>query len=638
MHPTKLPEFMSNPDPDIYYGKGLCLDFETTNIESGTALNEDNRLLLAVWKVGDGPLMYKRGGELEQQELVAACNEADFLIAHNAKFELQWLHRCGYDIGSRPVWCTMVGEWVLAGNRKWRLNLDSCLERRGLPLKDQTISRLIKGGVCPSEIPKDMLLKYGAWDVDLTHQLFLQQRDVDMDGTRLVPVQYTRCLVTPALADMERNGLHLDATKVEKVYNEYEEEYNRVMYRLDQIAEGVNPRSPAQVAHFLYGTLGFEEKKDKSGNPIRNAPTKQFPDGQPKTDEATLLSLGAKTEAQKEFLALKKEQAGLASALDKNLAMFLGACKEKDGMIYASINQGRTVTHRLASSGRSTQYEMFDKPKGCQFQNLPRKFKDLFSPRNEGWLIAEADGSQLEYRVAGHVGNEPKINEEVHEGYDVHRFTASVMNQVTEDEVDHYQRTAAKADTFKPLFGGQSGTKRQKAYYKAFAEKYNQLRFTQDSWVIEVANTKKLQTEWGMTFHFPYAKYEGDWLNCKTNVYNIPIQSFATADIIPIALAYCWHRTRDLEMFLVNTVHDSIEAEFPPHERELFEEIAVQSLTHDVYEYLDSVYDVQFSVPLGVGMVIGKHWGVPLEGEDEITVQVETPYSVQSEMEHMYYE
>jgi DNA polymerase I-like protein with 3'-5' exonuclease and polymerase domains len=626
MSVSSIPEFMENPDPDIYYGHGLCLDFETTNIEKGTALNPDNRIILAAWTDGTGPIRYKWGGELEQQELVQACNEADFLIAHNAKFELQWLDRCGYDVGSRPVWCTMVGEWVIAGNRKMQWNLDACLERRGYKPKDQTVSKLIKGGVCPSDIPRSMLLKYCGIDVEQTYMLFLHQRDEGMEGTRLVPVQYTRCLVTPALADMEKNGLHLDATKVEEAYNEYYKEQAQVMEKLDEITGGINPRSPPQVAHFVYGELGFEEKKDKSGNPIRNAPSKQFPDGQPKTDETTLLSLGAKTSRQKEFIALKKKQAVLSSALDKNLSMFIGACKENDGMIYASINQCRTVTHRLASSGRRTQYEMFDAPKGCQFQNLPRKFKDLFSPRHEGWLIAEADGSQLEYRVAGHVGNEPRIRAEVLENYDVHKFTASVINQVPEDAVTHSMRTAAKAHTFKPLYGGQSGTKREQAYYQAFANKYEALRFTQDSWVIEVANTKQLQTEWGMTFHFPHARYEGDWLNCKTNVYNIPIQSLATADIIPIALAYFWHRTRDAKMFLVNTVHDSIEAEFPPNERELFEELAVQCLTYDVYEYLDTVYDVQFSVPLGVGMVIGQHWGVPLEGEDEVTIQVETPF------------
>lgn len=622
-----IPRYMKEPDPTVYmYGRPLFLDFETTNIEKGTALNDSNRIVLACWEDAEGTMHHKWGGEMEQKALVMACNDADFLVAHNAKFELQWLDRCGYDIGSRPVWCTMVGEWVISGNRRWKLSLDECLARRGMEQKDSTVNKLIKAGVCPSDIPRSLLLRYGLLDVRQTAQLFYHQRDIDFEGTRLLGVQYTRCLVIPPLADIEKNGLHLDSERVEKEYEEHVHQYQKVMAELDEITGGINPNSPPQVAHFVYGELGFTEKTDKSGNPIRNSATKQFPEGQPKTDEATLLSLGASTDEQKRFLRLKKEQAKLAAALNKNLSMFVGACREKNGMIYAALMQGRTVTHRLASAGRSTYYKMFDARKGCQFQNLPRKFKHLFSARKKGWLFAEADGSSLEFGTAGFVGKEPLIAEEIRSGYDVHRYTASVMFNKPEDEVTHGERTVSKRDTFKPLYGGRSGTPAQQRYYQAFTDKYPNLHASQEGWCIEAEATKKLETEWGMIFHFPHARYnQYGYLNCKTNVYNIPIQSLATADIIPIGLAYCWHRTRDMEMFLVNTVHDSIEAELPENERELFETIVVQSLTNDVYDYLYKVYDLEYTVPLGVGMVIGRNWGEPLEGEDEIKIQMETP-------------
>lgn len=625
----QLPEFLTNPNPELYRSSNyVYLDFETTNLEKGSALNPDNRVVLAVWKTPSGTY-YKFGNELDQVALVRACNEADFLVAHNAKFELQWLERCGYDIGSRPVFCTYAAEWVLGGNqyRYQQLSLDACLARRGLPQKTGIVKRLINSGVCPSEIPPELLLKYCAADVRLGDRLFKLQLQ-ETDGTRLLPVIFTRCLAIPPLADIETNGLHLDKTRVEQEYRKTLSEYNEVMAALDEITGGINPRSPQQVAAFVYGKLGFKEKTDRSGKAIRNKPTKQFPDGVPKCDEATLLSLGARTKEQKQFLELKKRQGALAAALDKNLSMFYGACLEHDGMIYAQLNQGTTVTHRLSSSGRSTYYKCFDDTKGCQFQNLPRIYKPLFSPRHEGWLFGEADGSQLEFRVAGHIGNDDVIRNEVRNKYDVHRFTASVMEQKPEEAISKEERTEAKKDTFKPLYGGRSGTKRQQAYYQAFQEKYHALVDVQEDWCIEVEATKRLETEWGMVFHYPEARFSADgWLNVKTKVYNIPIQSLATAEIIPIGLAYFWWRTRDAEMFLVNTVHDSIEAEFPPHERELFEQTAVQALTHDVYTYLETVYNVQFSVPLGVGMVIGKHWGEPLEGEDEISIDVETPYA-----------
>ena len=621
---SKLPDWLANPDPEVYHSPNyLALDFETTNIEKGSALNPDNRIVLSCWQNTSG-MHYSWGGEMEQQELVKACNEADFLIAHNAKFELQWLDRCGFDIGSKPVWCTMVGEWVLAGNRSWGIlaSLDDCLERRGLPTKVDLVKQMIRSGVCPSEIPESLLLKYCKDDTRLGYVLYRYQLH-EMRNTKLVPVVFTRCMVTAPLADIETNGLHLDAERVEKEYDRTLAELNEVLDELSVVAEGVNPQSPPQVAEFVYGELGFKEKCNKRGEPIRNPPTAKCPEGTRKTDEATLLSLGAKTKRQKKFMKLKKRQAKLASRLNKNLSLFMGACKEKGSMIYASINQCRTITHRLASSGRSTLFKMFPKPKGCQFQNLPRIYKKLFSSRREGWLIAEADYAQLEFGCAGHVGNEPLIAEEVISGYDVHTFTRDTINAVDKKDID---RTGAKRHTFKPLYGGQSGTRGEQAYYKAFGMKYHNLKATQDDWCIEVEMNKVLELPWGMRFYWPRARYDAQgWLNVKTNVYNTPIQSFATADIVPIGLTYAWHRARESEIMLVNTVHDSIEAEFPENERELFNDIVVQALVHDVYAYLDTVYDVQMTVPLGVEIVVGKNWGELLEGEEEINIQPPLP-------------
>lgn len=624
---SSIPTWLANPDPNVYLSDNyVTLDFETTNIEKGSPLVEANNIVLACWD-GGGGMDNQWGTELDMRRLVEACNNAAFLVAHNAKFELGWLARCGYDIGSRPVYCTMVGEWVLSGNRRWPLNLDACLERRGMESKDDTVSSLIKAGVCPSDIPRSLLYKYGAQDVVLTHALFLSQMR-EMRETKLLPVVYTRCIAIAPLADIETNGLCLDNEEVEKEYDTTMREYAEVLEELDTITGGINTRSPPQVATFVYGELGFSEKCDRQGKPIRNGATKQFPDGQPKTDEATLLSLTATSDEQVRFIKLKKRIAGLSSALDKNLSMFVGACREKDSLIYAELIQGRTVTHRLASAGRRTYYEMFDAFKGCQFQNLPRKYKRLFRARRTNWLMGEVDYTSLEFGTAGHVGNEPLIGKEIREGFDVHSYTQSVISKAGK----FITRTEAKAHTFKPLYGGQSGTRAEKAYYTDFAEKYSNLHDTQMGWCSTVGETKVLETEWGMRFYWPDARWQDSkWggkarLNVMTNVFNTAIQSFATADIVPIGLTHMWHRTRDHRMFLVNTVHDSIEAEFPPEERELFLELSQQSMLKDVYKYLLEVYNIQYSVDLGLGCTIGTNWGVLPDGEEEIIVKMQSPY------------
>jgi len=100
------------------------------------------------------------------------------------------------------------------------------------------------------------------------------------------------------------------------------------------------------------------------------------------------------------------------------------------------------------------------------------------------------------------------------------------------------------------------------------------------------------------------------------SIHNYPVQSFATADIIPIAITYQWHRMKALSMesFLTNTIHDSGITEVHPKEIELYKKIAVQASTTDVVTYLDRVYNIQFNVPLGTGIKVDTYWG---EGAEE---------------------
>jgi hypothetical protein len=81
---------------------------------------------------------------------------------------------------------------------------------------------------------------------------------------------------------------------------------------------------------------------------------------------------------------------------------------------------------------------------------------------------------------------------------------------------------------------------------------------------------KKLVTEWGLRYYWPYAKRDprNGYVNVTTAVCNYPVQALATAEIIPIALVYLWHRIGaeglDGFMRIVNTVHDSCPTEVHP--------------------------------------------------------------------------
>ena len=84
-----------------------------------------------------------------------------------------------------------------------------------------------------------------------------------------------------------------------------------------------------------------------------------------------------------------------------------------------------------------------------------------------------------------------------------------------------------------------------------------------------------------------------------------------------------WHRAREAEMYMVNTVHDDTIWELPEKEIELFHTLAVQGFTRDVYTYLKQVYDVDFSVCLGIGVKTGSHWSLGKETKIDVTPEGE---------------
>ena len=394
--------------------------------------------------------------------------------------------------------------------------------------------------------------------------------------------------------------MEIDGPAVEKEFRKELNESKKILGELSELTGGINPRSPKQVGEYLYDTLGFDELKDYSGNVSRTDA------GGRKTDEATISALKPSTPNQRRFIALFKSYIPIKKRLETLTKLY--DCSESKERIYAQFNQSVTATHRLSSSGR--KYKV-------QFQNIDVDFKRLFKARYPGWLMGDADAPQLEVKVAGELGNDEQIKKDIREHWDFHQFTGSIMYRKLLDQVTKKERKDSKPDTFKPIFGGTSGTAAQRRYYRAFQEKYHQLFGTQTGWANQVLLHKELRIPSGLIFYWPDCHLDGDYITHKTEIFNYPIQSFATADIIPITLVYMWYRLRSLgaRSFIVNTVHDSIVAEIHPEEKDLWEDIIKQAFTTDVYQYLEKVYNFKFSLPLGVGYTIADRWG---EGTEEL--------------------
>ena len=230
-------------------------------------------------------------------------------------------------------------------------------------------------------------------------------------------------------------------------------------------------------------------------------------------------------------------------------------------------------------------------------------YKHLYRAPRDGELVGETDGSQLEFRVAVYLGRDKVGLRDIEKGKNVHSASSSIIGVSYQD---------AKAHTFKPLYGGSSGTAREREYYEYFKRRYEGITNVQQSWIDEVlcSSDHRLVTEYGMIYYYPGTRMtKSGYVTNTTTICNYPVQGFATAEIIPIALVFLWHLVRDTSIKLVNTVHDSTVSVFAPDQIDDYNEYSRFSFIDGVYEYLDMVYGIHFTVPLGCGTKIAPHWG-----------------------------
>jgi DNA polymerase I-like protein with 3'-5' exonuclease and polymerase domains len=269
-----------------------------------------------------------------------------------------------------------------------------------------------------------------------------------------------------------------------------------------------------------------------------------------------------------------------------------------DNRVHPKFNQTITATGRLSSS----------KP---NFQNMPRAgtfpIKRSIVSRFDGGLILEGDFAQLEFRVAGYLAEDDLIREDVVNEVDVHTVTADIIFGPWEGEGKHPQRQDAKAHTFKPLYGGTTGTPDQTRYYKHFLENYDRVA----DWHEELKETalvdKSITLPSGRKLNYPYVKREPWGISHGTTIKNWPVQSYATADLLPISLVYLHNKLRGMKSMIINTVHDSIVLDVHPDEVDEVVEIFKEAM-ECLPDETERRFGVRYDMPVGYDVKLGENW------------------------------
>jgi len=312
-----------------------------------------------------------------------------------------------------------------------------------------------------------------------------------------------------------------------------------------------------------------------------------------------LLEAGAKSRGMDDAVDFLYKVRRL-SAVDTYLSSFVEGIRnytKQDGKLHVSLLQHRTSTGRFSGANPNMQ----NMPRGGTFP-----VKKVFVSRFDGGLVMEADFAQLEFRAAAFLSQDEVAIEEVSTGFDVHSYTAKVIT----DAGQPTSRQDAKAHTFAPLYGatGFGRTKAEAAYYEHFNSKYKGVAAWHSRLAKEAIETQKITTPSGREFAFPdVVRKSSGRVSHFTQIKNYPVQSFATADIVPIALLHIEDLLKGMQSCIVNSVHDSIVIDIHPDEEA--QVINVIDATNDrLLELITLRWGVEFNVPLLLEAKIGPNW------------------------------
>ena len=386
------------------------------------------------------------------------------------------------------------------------------------------------------------------------------------------------------LAKMEHRGFAVDGEGIAafgETLDDKIEAYRKSV--CDTVGYEFNLNSPKQLGKAFFEDLGMPHgKKTKSGYSTNADVLEKLRPLYPVVDD--LLN----------YRSLAKLKSTYCDGLLKVIA--------PDGRVHTSFNQTETRTGRISSLEPNLQNIPVRSELG---RELRRFFKAA-----DGYVLCDADYSQIELRVLAAMANEPTMTAAFVSGADIHRTTAAQVFGVPESEVTPLWRTRAKAVNFGIVYGISAhslaedlsiGYGEAKKYIDAYFDKYSAITAFMDA-LVESAKAKGYgETLFGRRRPLPELASSNHMLRAfgERAARNMPIQGTA-ADIIKIAMIRVENRlkTEGLAAKLILQVHDELIVETPQAEAEQVKALLAEEMEKAV----------SLSVPMAVDAHVGDTW------------------------------
>lgn len=388
------------------------------------------------------------------------------------------------------------------------------------------------------------------------------------------------------LASMEREGFLVDKEGIEK-YNgilasKIEEKLKNI-YNLAGCEFNVN--SPKQLGDVLFSEdkLNLPHgKKTKTGYSTNAEVLENLKNDYPIVNEIL------------EYRGLTKLKSTYCEGLLKVI--------DNDGRIHSTLNQTETRTGRISSAEPN-------------LQNIPvrteqgRELRKFFKAK-DGYLLVDADYSQIELRVLSALANDENMINAFKKGIDIHAQTASQVMDIPLEEVTASDRRKAKAVNFGIVYGigafslsKDIGTSVQEAdrYIKSYLANYSGVARFMENAKKSASEKGYAETYFGRRRYLPELKEKNAIRRGfgERVAMNMPIQGTA-ADIIKIAMIMVYKRLKEEypQSKLIMQVHDELIIETPESDAEKISQLLTETMEHAC----------EMSVPFTVEANIGKTW------------------------------
>jgi DNA polymerase-1 len=247
-------------------------------------------------------------------------------------------------------------------------------------------------------------------------------------------------------------------------------------------------------------------------------------------------------------------------------------------------------------------------------QNMPKRgfpVRKCIISRFENGKIIESDYSGLEFRTSIELSRDAQGLSDILEGKDIHRQTASIINQCDPEDVSKDMRQSAKAFSFLPLFGGTSyGHPPHIAQYlDGFYDIYEGIYSWHQTLMTGTLKNGIVETPSGRQYYWPdVIRTKNQRVTNATQILNYPVQGFS-ADLVQLACirAFKLFKQSNLRSKLILTVHDSVCVDAHPDEIDQVNLILTEAMTK-VEEDSKKLFNYNMIVPLDIEISGGINW------------------------------